>query len=126
VSVAGAAALAAAALALASPTGARATAAPPPHQCAPANRWCNGVFLQHGRRVFKLAGFDLHGRYRLCVTPPEARERCHAFGLAPNGAGANASTVSFAGHFPHARPGRYRVRWIYGGDPLGHTLAFTA
>ena len=122
-----AAALAAAALAatVAPPAAAGAAAAPLPHQCAPENRWCDGVFLERGKRVFKLAGFDLHGRYRLCVTPPGARERCLGFGLTPNATGANASTVSFTGHFPHARSGRYRVRWVYADHQLGRTLAFT-
>jgi hypothetical protein len=105
---------------------ASSAAAELPHQCAAENRWCAGVFDQHGRRVFKLAGFGMHGRYRLCVTPPGAGERCRSFALVPNPTGAGASTVSFAGHFPHARPGRYHVRWVYDDRQLGRTLAFTA
>ena len=120
-----AAAGAAAALALTAAPAARA-AAPDPHQCAAANRWCIGAFLKHGRRFFDIAGFDLRGRYRVCVTPPRARERCRTFTLTPNGTGARASSVSFTKHFPHARAGRYRVRWVYGGAQLGRTLTFSA
>lgn len=95
-----------------------------PFQCGPNDRWCTGTFIKHGQRFLDITGFDLQGRYRVCVTPPGARERCKAFTLVPNGTGANASSIRFTKHFPHARPGRYRVRWVYDGRQLGRTLTF--
>jgi hypothetical protein len=95
-------------------------------ECGPATRWCHGVFDKHGRLFLDLAGFGLNGSYRLCVTPPEARERCKSFGLQPNATGASASSVRFTSHFPHRRHGRYHARWIYDGRQLGRVLAFSA
>jgi hypothetical protein len=96
-----------------------------PHQCGPQERWCIGALRKHGRRFLEIAGFELRGRYAVCVTPPGALEGCHRFTLTPNGAGAHASSVSFTGHFPHRRAGRYRVRWIYDGAQLGRVLRFS-
>jgi hypothetical protein len=95
-----------------------------PFQCGPNDRWCNGTFIKHGQRFLDITGFEMQGRYRVCVTSPGARERCKAFTLVPNGTGANASSIRFTKHFPHARPGRYRVRWVYDGRQLGRTLTF--
>jgi hypothetical protein len=114
-----------------SAAGAALTAAAPspalaaePFQCGPNDRWCNGTFIKHGQRFLDITGFELRGRYRVCVTPPGARERCKTFTLVRNGTGANASSIRFTKHFPHARSGRYRVRWIHDGQQLGRTLTF--
>jgi hypothetical protein len=97
------------------------------NECGPKNRWCHGVFNKHGRVFLDIAGFDFTGRYRVCVLPPRAdRESCRRFGLRPNGTGANASSVRFTRNFPHARHGRYRVRWFYEGRQVGRRLTFTA
>lgn len=125
--IAARAAAAAALAALALVPAAAAAPIPGPNetiQCGPDERWCSGAFLKHGRRFLDLSGWDLRGRYRLCVTPPRARERCKAFPLRPTDTGAHGSSIAFARHFPHARSGRYRVRWIYGGRQLGRVLAF--
>ncbi|HWI74987.1 MAG TPA: hypothetical protein VNT55_23700, partial [Baekduia sp.] len=87
---------------------------------------CIGALVKHGKRFLDITGFELRGRYRVCVTPPGAAERCKAFTLTPNGTGARASSIAFAKHFPHARSGRYKVRWIYAGKQLGRTLTFSA
>jgi hypothetical protein len=100
-------------------------AADDPHQCGPQSRWCIGALRKHGKRVLEIAGFDLRGRYRVCVTPPAAHERCRTFTLTPNGTGAYGSSVSFTRHFPHRRHGRYRVRWVYDGAQLGRVLSFS-
>jgi hypothetical protein len=116
---------AAIALTLAAPSAAPA-AAKGVNACGPGNRWCHGILDKHGRLFLDLAGFGLKGSYRLCVTPPEARERCKSFGLQPNATGASASSVRFTSHFPHRRHGRYHARWIYDGRQLGRALAFSA
>ncbi|HMJ37641.1 MAG TPA: hypothetical protein VK501_27290 [Baekduia sp.] len=122
---AGVAALALA-LAFVSLPAADASAAKLPFQCATANRWCTFVLSKSGRIHFDIAGFDLQNRYRVCVTPPSAKERCKTFGLRPNPTGANSSSVRFTTNFPHARHGRYRVRWVYEGRQLGKVLSFSA
>ncbi|MCW3004752.1 MAG: hypothetical protein JWQ20_4050 [Conexibacter sp.] len=96
------------------------------NECAPATRWCHGVFDKHGRLFLDLAGFGLKGSYRLCVTPPKARERCKSFGLRRNATGAYDSSVRFTSNFPHRRHGRYRARWLYDGRQLGRILSFSA
>lgn len=96
-----------------------------PFKCASDNRWCVGAFLKHGRRFLDITGFDMKGRYRVCVTPPGAQERCKAFTLVRNAGGANASSVRFTKHFPHARHGRYAVRWTYEGRQVGPVLRFS-
>jgi hypothetical protein len=93
-------------------------------QCAPGERWCIAVFDSAGRRTLAIFGFDVRGPYRVCVTPPKAHERCRTFTLVPNGGGGAESRVRFAEHFPHARHGRYKARWVYQGKQLGRTLAF--
>jgi hypothetical protein len=94
-------------------------------QCGPGNHWCIAVQDDHGRTLLAFAGFGYTGDYRLCVTPPKAKEGCKTFGLRPNGTGANASTVAFTRHFPHARKGKYRVRWLYHDQQVGKTMTFT-
>jgi hypothetical protein len=96
-------------------------------QCAPEDAWCIAVFHKTDHRIhLELAGFQVSGRYRLCVTPPKRSETCRSFTLRPQGNGANISSVIFTRNFPHATHGRYHVRWIYGGRQLGRTLAFRA
>jgi hypothetical protein len=102
-----------------------ATAAASDTQCAPGNRWCTAILRHHGRVALAFAGFGYTGTYDLCVTPPKAKERCRTFGLQHNATGASSSTVQFARHFPHARKGRYHVRWLYGGKQVGKSMAFT-
>jgi hypothetical protein len=102
-----------------------AYAAGDPHQCAPDARWCVGAFMKHGRRFLDIGAFDMHGRYQVCVTPPRAGERCKSFTLVRNATGANASSVAFTKHFPHARRGRYAVRWLYQGRQVGPVLRFS-
>ena len=92
--------------------------------CGPGERWCVAVFNMSGRRTLNITGWDLRGRYRVCVTPPRARERCKAFTLVRSATGAYGSNVRLARHFPHRRHGRYRARWIYDGKQIGRTLAF--
>jgi hypothetical protein len=94
-------------------------------QCGPGNRWCITVLDKHGRIFFDIAGFDMKGSYRLCVTPPKAAERCKTFGLRANATGAHASSVRFTTNFPHRRKGRYRVRWIYDGRQVGRAITFS-
>jgi hypothetical protein len=91
--------------------------------CGPGERWCVAVFNSAGRRTLAVYGLDIRGPYRVCVTPPEAHERCKTFTLVPNGVGAE-SRIRLAEHFPHARRGRYKARWIYRGKQLGRTLSF--
>jgi hypothetical protein len=97
-------------------------------QCAAGNRWCTFVLVRDDRYSFLIAGRGLVGSYRLCVTAPAARtERCREFRLlGPNAVDAYESRVSFTGNFPHARHGRYAVRWLYGGRQLGKVLHFSA
>jgi hypothetical protein len=92
--------------------------------CGPGERWCVAVFNNTGRRTLAISGLDLRGSYRVCVTAPRAHERCKAFTLVPNGGGGRQSRVRLANHFPHARHGRYKARWIYQGKQLGRTLSF--
>jgi hypothetical protein len=94
-------------------------------QCGDGNHWCVGAERKHNRLFLIFAGFGYHGSYRVCVTPPKAKEVCRTFGLVPNGTGANASSVLFTKHFPHARKGQYHVRWIYAGKQVGKSMAFT-
>lgn len=119
-------ALAVAALALLAslapaPTPARAA---DPFKCASDDNWCVGAFLRSDRRFLDVFGFDMKGRYQLCVTPPRARERCKSFTLVRNASGARASSVRFTKHFPHARHGRYAARWLYHGKQVGPVLRF--
>jgi hypothetical protein len=93
-------------------------------QCAPGERWCIAVFDSAGRRTLAIYGFDVRGPYRVCVTPPRAHERCKAFTLVPNSGGGAESRIRLANHFPHARHGRYKARWLYQGKQLGRTLSF--
>jgi hypothetical protein len=93
-------------------------------QCAPGERWCTAVFNSAGHRSLTIYGFDVRGRYRVCVTPPKAHERCKSFTLVPNSGGGAESRVRFAQHFPHARHGRYKARWTYQGKQLGRALTF--
>jgi hypothetical protein len=123
------AALPAAALLVAALVAAGAQAAPKPGpgeaiQCAPGERWCIAVLDSAHRRTLAIYGFDVRGRYQVCVTPPKAHERCHAFTLVTNSGGGAESRVRFADHFPHARHGHYKARWIYQGKQLGRTLSF--
>jgi hypothetical protein len=92
--------------------------------CGPGERWCVAVFNSAGRRTLAIYGLDIKGPYRVCVTPPGAHERCRTFTLVPNGGGGHQSRIRFADHFPHARHGRYKARWIYQGKQLGRTLSF--
>lgn len=93
-------------------------------QCAPGERWCIAVLDSAGRRTLAIFGFDVRGPYQVCVTPPKAHERCRTFTLVPNSGGGAESRVRLAEHFPHARHGRYKARWIYHGKQLGRTLTF--
>ena len=93
-------------------------------QCAPGERWCIAVFVSAGRRTLAIYGFDVRGPYRVCVTAPEARERCKPFTLVPNSGGGAESRIRLANHFPHGRRGHYKARWIYHGRQLGRTLSF--
>jgi hypothetical protein len=92
--------------------------------CGPSERWCVAVFNSAGRRTLAIYGLDIQGPYRVCVTPPRARERCRTFKLVRNAGGGHESRVRLAQHFPHARHGRYKARWIYQGRQLGRTLSF--
>jgi len=114
------------ALAFTALPAAPAAAASHDFRCASDNHWCIGAFVKHGHRSLDVAIFHVHGRYRVCVTPPGAgqRETCQTYTLVLNGAGAMASSVRFTKHFPHTRSGRYHVRWIVGGKQLGPTLWF--
>jgi hypothetical protein len=105
----------------ATPSPARAA---DPVKCAPDNQWCVGAFLRKGHRFLDIFGFDFKGRYKVCVTPPRAKERCKTFKLVRNASGANASSVRFTSHFPHARRGTYAARWIYDGKQVGSVLRF--
>jgi len=117
-----AAALPATTLALiAAPAPARAA---DPFKCASDNHWCVGAFMKHERRFLDIGGFDMKGAYRVCVTPPGAAERCRSFKMVRNAGGAYASSIRFTKHFPHARRGRYAVRWIYDGHQVGPVLRF--
>jgi len=114
-------------LALLAPAAALAAPIPSPGEaisCGPGERWCVAVFDKHGRRTLNITGWDLRGPYQVCVTPPGARERCKSFTLVRTTTGAYGSDVRLARHFPHARHGRYRARWIYQGKQLGRTLTF--
>jgi hypothetical protein len=102
-----------------------AAPAPATTQCGPDNHWCASAIRLHGRLFLTFAGFGYQGTYRVCVTPPKAREVCRTFGLVPNGTGANASSVLFTKHFPHARKGRYHARWLYADKQVGKSIAFT-
>jgi hypothetical protein len=93
-------------------------------QCTPGERWCIAVFNSSGRRTLALYGFDVSGRYKVCVKPPGARERCKAFTLVRNAVGGHESRVRLTRHFPHRVRGRYQARWIYHGKQLGRTLRF--
>jgi hypothetical protein len=92
--------------------------------CGPGERWCVAVFNSAGRRTLAISGRDIHGPYQVCVTGPKSKERCRSFTLVPNGGGGHQSRVRFADHFPHARHGRYKARWIYRGKQIGKTLSF--
>jgi hypothetical protein len=105
----------------ASPSPARAA---DPLKCAPDNQWCVGAIVRNGHRSLDIFGFEMKGRYKVCVTPPRAKERCKAFKLVRNASGANASSVRFTRHFPHARRGTYAARWVYDGKQVGPVLRF--
>lgn len=92
--------------------------------CGPGERWCVAVLNSAGHRTLAVSGLDIRGPYRVCVTPPKARERCKTFTLVPNGGGGYQSRIRLAEHFPHARHGRYKARWLYQGKQLGRTLSF--
>lgn len=111
--------------AIAAPAPPPAHAAQDPHQCDAAMKWCVGAFMKHGRRFLDVAILDETGRYRVCVTPPRAKARCKSFTLVKIATGAGFSSVAFTKHFPHARRGRYAVRWTYEGHQVGPVLRFT-
>lgn len=116
-------------IALAATLAPTAAAAPKPGPgeaifCGPAEQWCVAVLNSAGRRTLAIYGLDIRGPYRVCVTAPKSKERCHSFKLVPNGGGGHQSRVRFAEHFPHARHGHYKARWIYQGKQLGRTLSF--
>jgi hypothetical protein len=117
-----AAAAALLALVLLVPTAARANN--DDLQCGPGDRWCIGAFMKHGRRFLDVGGFEMKGTYQVCVAPPGAKETCRTFTLVRNGTGAMVSSVRFTKHFPHARHGRYAVRWLYHDAQLGRVLHF--
>jgi hypothetical protein len=94
--------------------------------CGPKDRWCISVIDKTGRWFFDIYHFDYRGKYQVCVTPPEAGERCKTFTLLRNGLGAYASSIRFTNHFPHRRHGHYKVRWLIERKQLGKSLTFSA
>jgi hypothetical protein len=117
-----------AALAVTAPAaGASAPAAAPKpiaSYCSPSGDLCYGIRNRSGAVHLELTTFARYfTRYRLCVKPAGAAERCRAFAIRRQGR-FFGSIVRWYGNYPSAGPGSYRVTWRLGTERLGPSLTF--
>lgn len=102
---------------------AAALALPAPY-CSPSGDLCYGVVRRQGAIVLRIDTIERYfARYTLCVTSPRGRRVCGSFPIFRNRT-LWTSTVRWQRQFRNDGPGRYRVSWRLGGDPLGPTLVF--
>jgi hypothetical protein len=89
--------------------------------CSPSGDLCYGIVRRSGAIYLELTTFEKYfSTYRLCVTPPGARERCRRYAVRRQGR-LYGSIVRWRGNFPMTRAGVYRVAWKLRA-PLGPAL----
>lgn len=92
--------------------------------CSPTGDLCMGVRRVDGALFLEIDTFARYfDRYRLCVRDPHGRQVCKGFPIHPSGR-FFASRVRWHANFPPGVPGRYRVTWLRGSQPLGPVLSF--
>jgi hypothetical protein len=92
--------------------------------CSPSGDLCYGIRNRSGAIHLEVTTFERYfTRYRLCVKPARAAERCRAFPIRRQGR-FFGSIVRWYGAFPSAGPGAYRVTWRLGTERLGPSLTF--
>lgn len=89
--------------------------------CSQSGDVCYGIVRRSGALYLELTTFEKYfSTYRLCVTPPGARERCRRYAVRRQGR-LYGSIVRWYGNFPMRRRGVYRVAWKLRA-PLGPAL----
>ena len=92
--------------------------------CSPSGDLCYGIRKERGAIVLRIDTIARYfNRYTLCVTSPTARRVCGRFPVFKSGP-LWTSRVRWQRQFPDDGPGRYRVSWRLGSNPLGPTLTF--
>jgi hypothetical protein len=93
--------------------------------CSPTGDFCTGVFASHGSISAVLRTFSFRGDYELCIRPPGDRFDCRTFTLRSKVNGIYEGRVGLARQFGPLRGGRYAIRWVASGNPIGRVLHFT-
>jgi hypothetical protein len=89
--------------------------------CSQSGDLCYGITRRTGALYLELTTFEKYfATYRLCIRPPDARERCRRYPVRRQGR-LYGSIVRWYGNFPISRPGVYRVAWKLQA-PLGPAL----
>ncbi len=94
--------------------------------CSTTGDLCYGVLADRPPVKLRITlAAKYFSRYRLCVTGPDGERDCRRFAVRRGEQGIYQSTVRWSRHFPNRGSGRYRVRYLAGGDALGPAVTFT-
>ena len=93
--------------------------------CSTTGDVCYGVFRQGETFQLQLTTAARYfGRYTICSKPPARAATCKSFPLRKRGQ-SFGGVVLFQRNFPHTVPGKYKMTWKLGAQPLGPALKFT-
>ncbi len=96
--------------------------------CSPSGDYCVAAERVHGVRTLSFSSFAHRGRVRVCITFERAIRNCRRFQLTPD---AEVPSIyqfkrRWTRSFPYHGAGRYDVRYVQRGEPIGPTLTFRA
>jgi hypothetical protein len=92
--------------------------------CSPSGDYCTSIVKKaDGTIVFKIRAFaDYFGRATACVT--KETRACRSTSPGTDAHDLFVWSIRWQGHYPKEDPGRYKVRWLSGGEPIGPALYF--